>query len=54
MTHDFRHRSQHERLDLAEQLEEAMRNQGMNERRLEREMADRQGSFSVPWDSRKN
>jgi hypothetical protein len=50
MKQDFQHRGQVERLDLAEQLEDAMRRQGMNERRLEREMADRQGTFSVPWD----
>jgi hypothetical protein len=50
MKHEFQHRGQAERLDLAEQLEDAMRRQGINERRLEREMVERQGSFSVSWE----
>jgi hypothetical protein len=50
MTQEFQHRGQAERVSLAEQIEDAMRRQGVNERRLEREMADRQGTFSVPWD----
>jgi hypothetical protein len=54
MKQDFQHRGQVERLSLAEQIEDSMRNQGVNERRLQREIADKQGSFSVPWDVPKN
>jgi hypothetical protein len=43
MKQHFQHRSQFERPDLAEQIEDAMRRQGVNERRLEREIAARQG-----------
>jgi hypothetical protein len=48
MKTNFQHRSQHERLDLAEQLEDALRRQGVNERRIEREIPQRQGSFGQP------
>jgi hypothetical protein len=48
MKQHFQHRSQFERPDLAEQIEDAMRMQGVNERRLEREIAARQGTFRLP------
>jgi hypothetical protein len=55
MPQEFQHRSQTERLSLAEQIEsfvarvdDSMRRQGVNERRLEREMAAKQGIFRLP------
>jgi hypothetical protein len=48
MPQDLQHRSQTERLSIAEWIEDAMRRQGVNERRLEREIAARQGIFRVP------
>lgn len=51
MKHDFQHRSQHERLNLAGQIEDAMRRQGVNRRRLERDMCEKQGSFTIRSDS---
>jgi hypothetical protein len=54
MKHDFQHRGQSERMDLAEQIEsfvarvdDSMRRQGVNERRLQREIAARQGIFRI-------